>query len=221
MKINNIFADPAQPTAGSASIRNAALLRQTSAARASAGVQADQAPPEAMAVVDFWRAAGPAMWFARDAAFDADFRDRFIALHEAATRGDLVGWSASPRGALALLILLDQFPRNAFRGTPRMYSTDQLARAMADKAIYAGHDALVDQALSLFFYLPFAHSERREDQERSVMLARNLPPPIPDHAARHQDIIRRFGRFPHRNAILRRRSTAEETAYLASGGYSG
>lgn len=177
--------------------------------------------PDAQAVVAFWTAAGPAMWFAKDPAFDLAFRDRFIANHDAAARGDLAGWNASPQGALALLLLLDQFPRNAFRDTSRMYATDQMAHTVATTAIAAGHDRAVDPALALFFYLPFAHSENLDDQDRSVTLTRRLAPPNPAHAARHRDIIYVFGRFPHRNAILGRTTTSAEAEYLSSGGYSG
>jgi uncharacterized protein (DUF924 family) len=178
-------------------------------------------PSDAQQVVSFWTAAGPAMWFAKDPDFDLAFHDRFIAQHKVAARELINHWAASPQGALALILLLDQFPRNAFRGTSRMYATDPLARVMADIAIGVGHDLSVDPQLSLFFYLPFAHSEEPDDQERSVRLARNLPPPAPAHSERHRDIIRRFGRFPHRNAILGRRTTPKEAAYLASGGYAG
>lgn len=171
--------------------------------------------------MSFWMAAGPAMWFAKDPVFDAVFRDQFAALYDAAARGDLNGWAGSSHGALALLVLLDQYPRNAFRGTARMYATDPLARAIAREAIAAGHDAAVEPMLALFFYLPFGHSEELEDQERSVMLARDLPPPIPEHAERHCGIIRRFGRFPHRNAILGRTTTPDEADFLASGGFAG
>lgn len=172
-------------------------------------------------VVSFWTSAGPAMWFAKDAAFDLAFHDRLIAQHEVAARGELNRWAASAQGALALALLLDQFPRNAFRGTPRMYATDQLARAIADIAIGAGHDQSVEPMLRMFFYLPFAHSEDVGDQDRSVALFRHLPPPGPEHAERHCDIIRRFGRFPHRNAILGRKTSPKEAAYLNSGGYAG
>lgn len=122
--------------------------------------------PEARAVVAFWQSAGPNLWFAKDAAFDARFRDRFLATHEAAARGELAGWARIADGALALVILLDQFPRNAFRGTARMYATDGHARLVADAAIKAGHDRAVDGELAKFFYLPFGHSEDLDDQER-------------------------------------------------------
>ena len=176
---------------------------------------------ESGALVDFWRAAGPKLWFAKDAAFDRRFRDRFLPLYEAAAQGALIEWSATAEGALALVLLLDQFPRNAFRGAPRMYATDTMARQVAHAAIETGHDRAVEPQLSLFFYLPFGHSENLADQERSVALARRLGQPNLSHAERHRDIIRRFGRFPHRNPILGRAMTEEEQRYLDEGGYAG
>jgi uncharacterized protein (DUF924 family) len=176
---------------------------------------------EARAVVDFWRAAGPGLWFAKDEAFDRRFRDRFIAAHEAAARGELAAWAASTEGALALVILLDQFPRNAFRGTARMYATDGHARIVADAAIRAGHDLAVDDELAKFFYLPFAHSEDSADQERSVKLAQRLGGRDLSQAVHHRDIIRRFGRFPHRNPLLGRHMKPEEQHYLDNGGFQG
>lgn len=178
-------------------------------------------PPEALEVVDFWLQAGPQLWFAMDADFDRRFRDGFLSLHEAAARGDLIGWLATPKGSLALLLLLDQFPRNAFRGTPRMYATDKLARAAADTAIRAGHDRAVPDELALFFYLPFGHSEDLADQERSVMLNRRLGQPHLSHAERHCGIVRRFGRFPHRNPILGRTMMEDEQRFLDEGGFAG
>lgn len=178
-------------------------------------------PAEARAVVDFWRSAGPNLWFAKDAAFDARFRERFVAPHEAAARGALDGWATSAEGALALVILLDQFPRNAFRGAARMYATDGQARRVADAAVNAGHDRVVDHELARFFYLPFAHSEDLADQERAVVLVRRLGEPDLSRAVHHRDIIRRFGRFPHRNPILGRTMTPQEQHYLDNGGYKG
>jgi uncharacterized protein (DUF924 family) len=142
-------------------------------------------------------------------------------LHEAAARGELNGWLATEDGALALMVLLDQFPRNAFRGTPRMYATDALARELANTAIAAGHDRAVDAQLQLFFYLPFGHSENPADQERSVALAQRLGQPSLSHAEGHRDIIRRFGRFPHRNPILGRGMRPEEQEFLDKGGFAG
>jgi uncharacterized protein (DUF924 family) len=178
-------------------------------------------PAEAVAVIDFWRQAGAGLWFAKDDAFDRRFRDRFLSGHEAAARGALSGWTATADGALALVLLLDQFPRNAFRGTPRMYAADALARAEASAAVAAGHDRAVQPELQMFFYLPFAHSEQLADQDRSVALVRRLGQPHLAHAERHRGIVRRFGRFPHRNPILGRVTTAEERYYLDEGGYAG
>jgi uncharacterized protein (DUF924 family) len=172
-------------------------------------------------VVAFWRQAGPAMWFAKDADFDRRFRDAFVQAHEAAARGDLDGWATTAEGALALLLLLDQFPRNAFRGTPRMYATDAAARRIAVAAIDAGHDQGVPRELRTFFYLPFGHSEDLADQERSVRLCGPLGPPDSVLAEGHRDIVQRFGRFPHRNPILGRNMTAEEQEFLDRGGYAG
>lgn len=178
-------------------------------------------PAEALAVVDFWREAGPRLWFAKDDNFDRRFRDGFLPLHERAARGELAGWLATPEGALALMLLLDQFPRNAFRNTPRMYAADALAREMADRALRMAHDQAVPRELRLFFYLPFAHSEDMEDQRRSVALNQSLGEPDASHARRHHDIVQRFGRFPHRNPILGRAMRDEEQRYLDDGGYAG
>jgi uncharacterized protein (DUF924 family) len=176
---------------------------------------------DAAPVIDFWRAAGPAMWFAKDPGFDRRFRERFLALHEAAARGELERWSRTAEGALALLLLLDQFPRNAFRGTPRMYATDALARAVADRAIRAGHLRAVEAPLRPFLILPFAHSEDPSDQERAVRLGEELGEPHMSRAKHHRDIVERFGRFPHRNPILGRAMRTEEQRYLDDGGYTG
>ena len=172
-------------------------------------------------VVSFWRDAGQSRWFRKDDAFDADFRDRFLATHEAASRGELGTWLASAEGALALLILLDQFPRNAFRATARVYATDAQAREVADGAIRAGFDLACDPALRSFFYMPFMHSEQLHDLDRCVQLMEPLGGESLRFAIHHRDIVQRFGRFPHRNAVLGRESTAEEERYIAEGGFSG
>ncbi|HEY6881110.1 MAG TPA: DUF924 family protein [Polyangiales bacterium] len=172
-------------------------------------------------VVEFWRGAGPHMWFAKDAEFDARFRGRFLALHEAALRGELDHWRETPQGVLALCLLLDQFPRNAFRGSARMYATDSLALRVAELATRANLDRGVDEELRVFVYLPFAHSERLEDQERAVQLSATLGEPHLSHAKHHREIIKRFGRFPHRNPILGRAMRPEEQRYLDEGGYQG
>ena len=180
-----------------------------------------ETPAEASAVVAFWREAGPALWFAKDAAFDRRFREHFLALHEQAARGALDHWRETADGAMALAILLDQFPRNAFRGTARMYATDERARHIARDAIAAGHDKAFDPALRVFLYLPFGHSESLADQDRAVALCEALGEPNASHARHHRDIVRRFGRFPHRNPILGRPMTEEEQRYLVNGGYKG
>jgi uncharacterized protein (DUF924 family) len=177
--------------------------------------------PEALRVFDFWKEAGPGLWFAKDADFDRRFRERFLLDHEAAARGELNHWQSTPEGAFALVILLDQFPRNAFRGSVRMYDTDALARRAAITAFAAGYDQQLPMDLRKFLVLPFAHSEDLADQERSVALARRMLPDDLAHAMQHRDIVRRFGRFPHRNVILSRESTADEIDYLAHGGYQG
>jgi uncharacterized protein (DUF924 family) len=194
-----------------------ALAQPVRAARESAAVT----DPDALRVVAFWIDAGPTLWFAKDEKFDARFRDRFLREHEAAARGELQHWLSTPDGALALVLLLDQFPRNAFRGTPRMYDTDALAREAARIAFAAGFDREIAMNLRKFFVLPLAHSEDLADQERSVALARRMGADDLAHAQHHRDIVRRFGRFPHRNAILGRESTPAELDYLANGGYTG
>jgi uncharacterized protein (DUF924 family) len=176
---------------------------------------------EAAAMVAFWREAGPSAWFRKDEAFDERFRVRFLAAHEAAARGECDRWRAAPESALGLVLLLDQFPRNAFRATARMFATDAKARAVAAAAIDAGHDRATDEALRLFFYLPFAHSEDLADQDLSVALTVPLGEDSAKHAREHRDIIARFGRFPHRNAVLGRTSSAEEQAFLDGGGFAG
>ena len=175
----------------------------------------------ALDVLEFWEDAGPELWFAKDPEFDRRFRERFILDHEAAARGELEYWQSTAEGALALVILLDQFPRNAFRGTPRMYDTDALARRVAANAFAAGYDQVTPEILRKFFVLPFAHSEDLADQERAVAQARRLGGYDLERALHHMDIVRRFGRFPHRNAILHRETTREEQAYLDNGGYQG
>jgi uncharacterized protein (DUF924 family) len=173
-------------------------------------------------VVAFWREAGPEKWFRKDAAFDDEIRTRFLATHEAAAAGKFTDWETTPDGAFALLILLDQFPRNMFRGSARSFATDPQARDVADRALARGFDQQVPTADRGFFYLPFTHSERLEDQERCVALSRATgSADALKWAELHADIIRRFGRFPHRNALLGRTTTPEEQAFLDGGGFAG
>ena len=173
-------------------------------------------------VVTFWMEAGPKAWFKKREAFDAEIRQRFEALHHAAARGELDGWAETAEGALALLLLLDQFPRNLFRGSPHAFATDPLARQVARAAIDRGFDRAVAPELRQFFYLPFEHSEHLEDQDHSVALcASSGDADLEKWARLHRDIIVRFGRFPHRNASLARTTTEQERAFLKEGGFSG
>lgn len=172
-------------------------------------------------IVRFWREAGPERWFAKDEDFDRRFRARCASLYEAAARGALDAWLAEPESALALVLLLDQFPRNCFRGTARMFATDAAARRAAAAAIGAGHDRAVAPELRLFFYLPYEHSEDLADQDRAVALIAPLGAEVRAFAELHRDIIRRFGRFPHRNALLGRATTPEEQRFLEEGGFAG
>ncbi len=175
----------------------------------------------AAAVVAFWLAAGPSRWFKKDTAFDDDFRARFAAEHDAAASGAVDDWANSAEGALALMILLDQYPRNSFRGTARMFASDPKALTIAKQAIAQGFDHAVDPALSRFFYLPFMHSEVLAEQDRSLELYAATGDESMRYAVMHRDIIARFGRFPHRNALLGRTTTDDEQAFLDSGGFAG
>jgi len=173
-------------------------------------------------VVTFWTEAGPKAWYKKKTAFDAEIRRRFEALHFAASRGELDGWAETAEGALALLLLLDQFPRNMFRGSPHAFATDPLARQVARAAVDRGFDQQVAPELRQFFYLPFEHSEHLEDQDHSVALcAASGDADLLKWARLHRDIIARFGRFPHRNASLARTTTEQEQAFLKSGGFAG
>jgi uncharacterized protein (DUF924 family) len=174
-------------------------------------------------VLDFWFS--PRVrpkWFVRSDELDQEIRDNFSELHARAAAGALDAWAATPRGALALAILLDQFPRNMFRGIAEAFASDPQARAVARAAIDAGLDHDLSQEERLFLYLPLEHSEDLADQERCVELMRALDeePTWLDYAVRHRDIIARFGRFPHRNAILGRVSTPEECEFLMQPGSS-
>lgn len=174
------------------------------------------------AVIAFWREAGPEKWFAKDDAFDQACRDNFLPTYRAAARGDLNEWELTPDGALALVLLLDQFPRNMFRGTRDVYKADPVALMAADRAIEKGFDHQVDPSFRRFFYLPFMHSESLRHQERSVTLNEALGEADSIKWARHHhDIVARFGRFPHRNSILGRESTPEEEAFLKESDFKG
>jgi uncharacterized protein (DUF924 family) len=188
-------------------------------------------PKRARALLDFWfgppsdpdREGHRQIWFHATPEYDAALRREFLADYENGAAGELAAWENSPEGALALVLLLDQIPRNIFRNTPRAYATDPMARAVGDRALALGFDQRVPQPWRLFFSMPFHHSENLADQRRSVALM-EARPRDPDRPGRgglrrygqpYLEVIERFGRFPHRNAILGRQSTPEEATFLA------
>ncbi|MGH8686330.1 MAG: DUF924 family protein [Burkholderiales bacterium] len=168
--------------------------------------------PEAL--LRFWFDDHAKDWFVKNPAFDAEIRSHFLAVHEAAAAGQLVSWSEAPRGALALAIALDQFPRNMFRGEARAFATDAQARATARIILQRGWDQQMAQPEQLFAYLPFEHSESPADQDLSCRLMKGFDPEQYRYAERHRELIERFGRFPHRNDILGRQSTPAEIEFL-------
>lgn len=176
---------------------------------------------KAAEVLAFWRNAGPEKWFFKDDAFDAAFKSTFFDLHFAAASRKCDDWANTKEGALALMILLDQYPRNCFRGSGHMYATDPLARYFARKAIADGHDLATEGPIRVFFYLPFSHSEVLADHDIPIERSTALGGDYLKHAIGHRDIVARFGRFPHRNFILGRETTAEERDFLEEGGFSG
>ena len=173
-------------------------------------------------ILAFWREAGSERWYTKDAAFDAQVQRQFLGLWQKAAAGELSSWETSDDGALALVIILDQFPRNMFRDDAKAFSTDPQALEVASRAITRGADARIEPGLLEFLYMPFMHSEQMGDQQRCVELFRkagnadNI-----GYAQDHAEIVSRFGRFPHRNRILGRTTTPEEQAFLDSGGFSG
>jgi uncharacterized protein (DUF924 family) len=183
------------------------------------GGAGDVAPQDVLA---FWRGAGPERWFKKDPAFDAEIAARFLSTYERAVAGDLSAWEATAEGALALVIVLDQLPRNMFRGQARTYAADTMARDIAGRALARGLDRAVPSADRRFFYLPLMHSEDLPDQEHCVALARAYgDDEFTKYAEQHADIVRRFGRFPHRNALLGRATTPAEQEFLDAGGFAG
>ena len=173
-------------------------------------------------ILSFWRDAGEERWFKKNDAFDAEIRAKYLDLWHDAAAGKLAYWQDSDDGALALVIVLDQFPRNMFRNDVRTYASDALAREVAGRAVDRGADKRVDQKLRSFLYMPFMHSEQLADQERCIALFEAIgEPDSAKWAKHHADIIRKYGRFPHRNGILGRATTPEEQAFLDSGGFSG
>ena len=186
-------------------------------------------PDRAKALLDAWfgppadpgREQHREIWFKSTEEFDAALREAFLADYRAAAASALDSWEATPEGALALVLLLDQIPRNIFRGQPCAYSTDAAARAAADRALAKDFDRLIPPVRRLFFYMPFHHSESLHDQRRSDALFDALPRnrdrrgSLRRYGLPYLEVIERFGRFPHRNAILDRESTPEEIAFLA------
>ena len=170
-------------------------------------------------VLSFWFAEGDsqsrAVWFKTDPSFDHEIEDRFKAHQVKALSGDYDGLADMATGALALVILLDQFPRNLYRGSPEAFASDTKALAIARAALAAGFDQGLTPVQRTFLYLPFEHSEDRNDQEKSVQLFEELGDEDKlKYAIEHREIIERFGRFPHRNAVLGRPSTPEEVEFL-------
>lgn len=184
------------------------------------GPEGEQAQT-AQDVIQFWRDAGPDKWFRKDDDFDALFRSRFYDLHFAAARRELEDWKLEPEACLALVILLDQYPRNSFRGCGHMFATDPLARAYATHFIESGYLPHIEEALRLFVCVPFIHSEDLGDQEYAVVLYEEHAPQGLSFAIDHRDIIAQFGRFPHRNESLGRVTTEAEQAFLNAGGFAG
>lgn len=176
--------------------------------------------PDYRELLDFWysEAVRP-RWFDSTPELDSAIKERFEALWRQGAAGELSSWEATPEGALALVILLDQLPLNMYRGSPEAFSTEQLAVAVTKRAIEQGYDKLIEKDRRMFLFLPLMHSEHPDDQDLSVQafaaagLNDNLR-----WAEHHRDIVRRFGRFPHRNAILGRQSTSAELEYLGSPG---
>ena len=171
-------------------------------------------------MIAFWKAAGPEKWFARDEAFDAAFKDRFLDAHMAGARRELDGWMETADGALGLLILLDQVPRNIFRGTAHQFATDALARVFCRDGIARGYPGAFEPELRQFLLMALMHSEVLADQDALLPLVADMPETL-KFAHVHRDIIVRFGRFPHRNAALGRETTAQEQAFLDQGGFGG
>lgn len=173
-------------------------------------------------VLGFWRHAGPEKWFIKNTRFDDAIQLKFEPVHHRAARGEYDAWALTPEGSLALLILLDQFPRNIFRGSAHSYATDPKARSIARTATDRGWHKVVDPELRQFFILPFEHSEDLTDQDRGLELAQELgDPEIVKWVNLHRDIIVRFGRFPHRNPVMGRQNTVEEILFLNEGGFAG
>jgi uncharacterized protein (DUF924 family) len=172
-------------------------------------------------IVGFWKEAGPTRWYKKDPQFDWRVREEMRAAHFAAARRQLDDWMGTAEGALALMILLDQYPRNSFRGTAHQFATDALALMFAKRAFDLGHPATFEPELRQFFMTPFEHSEDLADHDALIPLLGDDMPEVAKFARIHRDIIVRFGRFPHRNPALGRETTPEEQAFLDEGGFAG
>lgn len=184
------------------------------------GMQHTMHMTTAQNIIDFWCGVGEENWFNADPAFDALCREEFLDLHLAASRNELKGWRDDALGTLALLLLLDQFPRHIFRDSAHAYATDPMARTVAYQALSLGFDQQFSPELRSFFYLPLMHSEELADQRRASELFQTLAiPRAVKWRTHHLAIIERFGRFPHRNRVLGRSTTPEEQAWLLAGGF--
>ena len=174
-------------------------------------------------VLDFWFAAGPEKWFAKSDAFDVDIRRRFAETHAQAASGKLDAWAGDAQGMLALILVLDQFSRNLWRNDHRAFLRDGKALSLADESVRRRFDVETPATARKWFYMPYMHAEDLAAQERGlVYFAQRLDDPeTMKFAVEHRDIIRRFGRFPHRNAILGRETTPEEQSFLDEGGFKG
>jgi len=182
----------------------------------------DASLPTPADVLDFWFSAGPKKWFAREDAFDDAIGDRFLTLHGKAANGGIDEWAMNPEGTLALIIVLDQFSRNLYRNSPKAFATDEKALGLSQNLISKRQDIEFPINARLWIYMPFQHSEDLEIQDRSIELFETIDDPENLRFAHiHRDIIQQFGRFPHRNQVLGRTSSAEELKFLADGGFSG
>jgi len=175
-----------------------------------------ETPADARAVLDFWsEECGPDKWFEKDPMLDTQIQDRFGPLHARACAGELDHWSATPEGALALIVLIDQFSRNIHRDRPAAFAADPKGLSLVAKALEAGLDKDMTGPQRAFLYMPLMHSEDLADQDRCIRLMREAGlEKQHGYAVAHRKIIARFGRFPHRNAVLGRASTPEEEAFL-------
>lgn len=174
-------------------------------------------------ILDYWSSLGNEGWWTKNEDVDREIVERFGEIHAQACNGELDQWAENADGALALIIVLDQFSRNMFRGSGRSFSQDKQALAIAKSAIESGLDKDVREDLKVFFYLPFEHCETIAEQEQSVLYQYSIldKPEALKAALEHREIIQRFGRFPHRNEVLGRHTTPAEQAYLDGGGFKG